>query len=101
MTVPEAAVNEDDSAMSFENDVRIARQRSLMNAKPKSQPVERSSHKQLGAGISAPNTPHNVAALFGRPRVHTGGLVAIGYPRPCASRTFTRCPCKGSLYVLI
>jgi len=64
MSVPKASVNEYDSIVPRQNDVRFARQ--ILSMKPEAKPMreQEASHQNFGFGVLASYVRHTLAALF-------------------------------------
>lgn len=63
-TMPETAMNEDAQAPGVEDQVRCAREASIMKAEAQALTVKVTAHQKLGRSIPATDTPHIPAALF-------------------------------------
>lgn len=64
MPVPEAAMNEDDSPVFWENDVRLTRQARNMQPETEARSVKQAAQHQLGFRVLAPDAGHVPAAMF-------------------------------------
>jgi hypothetical protein len=65
MPVPKATIHKNDLAEAWKHYVGTAGKMLAVEAKPISNPVDQSSHGQLGARIDAPNLPHDPTASLG------------------------------------
>ncbi len=63
VTMPKAAVHEDDSPILGEYQIRASRQVTLMQSVAKSKSEQSLSYQTLRFGVLAPNAGHAVAAL--------------------------------------
>ena len=73
MSVPEAAVHEDDAAVSAEHDVRRPRQAADVHPVAVAPPPQLAPHLQLGTCVLAADVRHAEMALLEGERVGHGG----------------------------
>jgi len=70
VTVPEAAIDENDGFVFSEDDVGFSRQFLPMQAEPVSGAMEQGADKQFGLGVLAFDPAHDPASLFWGNGVH-------------------------------
>lgn len=65
--MPEAAVDEDDSPVFFQNNVWLSRQRPVVKAEAKTRPVQKRAQRHLGPGVDTRYAGHIPASpLFAK-----------------------------------
>ncbi|MEA2952484.1 MAG: hypothetical protein QOJ96_2004 [Alphaproteobacteria bacterium] len=74
MAMPEATVHKNNGAMFAQNDIWTPWQPFLVQSETKPDAVQQFSNNQLGPGVPAPNTPHDIAALLGGPSIHGSSI---------------------------
>lgn len=62
MSMPEAAMDEDDRTVLPEHHVRLSRKPLHVKAVSEAARMERSAHRQFGTGVPAPDAGHHPAA---------------------------------------
>jgi hypothetical protein len=63
MTMPEAAMNEDDLAAGGEDEVRVAGEIGGVEAEAIAEPMDERAHAKLGGGALGANAGHAFGAL--------------------------------------
>src|SRR5690606_22222870 len=63
MAMPETAMHEDDLALAGKHQIRLSRQRGVMQSIPKPRSVKQPANEHLGPGILALHPRHDAAAL--------------------------------------
>jgi hypothetical protein len=74
VSVPKAAVHEDDAAAGGENQIGTARQVAAMESVAETQAVDHTADSHFGLGVFAPNAAHHGAALGRSENVHYDDL---------------------------
>jgi len=62
--VPKTAMHEDDGAMLWKHDIRIARQICAMQTEAKTEAMQQLTDSDLGLRILLPDAPHDARARF-------------------------------------
>jgi hypothetical protein len=65
VTVPVAAVDQDDLLVTGKNDVGLSRQIASVQAEAETQGMQQASDTNLGSGILTADPRHDLAAFFG------------------------------------
>jgi hypothetical protein len=77
MTMPEAAMHQDNGRVAPEHDVWLTWEVRLVNSKPKAERVKDSTNDKLGIRIPTSNSRHVATSLLCRQLVHRCDLWAL------------------------
>lgn len=64
MSMPEAAMNEDDASILREDEVRSARERSIIGLEPQTCSMQIAADQQFGLRVTSSDPPHHQRSLF-------------------------------------
>jgi len=77
--MPKAAVNKNHLMVSWQNDVGVAGQITLMEPKPEATAMENGADADFGPSVATANTSHIAAASFVRdPVSHETSMLSLG-----------------------